>query len=113
MKMAAKFPVALLCLTTLLLSWNRANNAKQRHHFLPSYSSGQLTDEEWAAFIDDSVEKYLPQRNQFPAAEDVLVQKIPGDNQHLLIMAFYSKENYSGDLITFEDGSGIVLRDDG
>lgn len=113
MKMAAKFPVALLCLTTLLLSWNRANNAKQRHHFLPSYSSGQLTDEEWAAFIDDSVEKYLPQRNQFPAAEDVLVQKIPGDNQHLLIMAFYSKENYSGDLITLEDGSGIVLRDDG
>jgi len=113
MKMTPKFPVAFLFLTTLLLSWNRSNNVKQRHFSSSSYSSDQVTDDEWVTFIDDNDEQDQLQRNQFPAAEDVLVQKIPGDNRHLLIMAFYSKENYSGELLTLEDGSGIVLRDDG
>ena len=48
-----------------------------------------------------------------PAAEDVLVQRIPGDNGHLLMMAYYSKENYSGPAFTIENGYLITLRDDG
>ncbi|TKK67991.1 hypothetical protein FC093_12300 [Ilyomonas limi] len=55
----------------------------------------------------------LQQLDVPPAAEDVLVQRIKGDNSHLLLMAFYSKENYSKKFITIENGFPIVLRDDG
>ncbi len=49
-----------------------------------------------------------------PAAEDVLVQQIPGDNQHMLMMANYSKENFSGDFVTlFVNSQGLVFKDDG
>ena len=48
-----------------------------------------------------------------PPAEDVLIQKIPGDNNHVLIMAFYSKENYSGPSFSLENGGHLVFRDDG
>ena len=48
-----------------------------------------------------------------PPAEDVLIQKIPGDNNHLLMMAFYSKENYSGPFVSIENGGHLVFSDDG
>jgi hypothetical protein len=47
------------------------------------------------------------------SADDVLVQRIPGDNDHMLMMAYYSKENYSGPSFTIESGYTINFRDDG
>ena len=61
-----------------------------------------LTNEEMA-FIGENEEHH---GNQVPPAEDVLIQRIPGDNNHLLMMAFYSKENYSEKFLTLWNGSG-------
>src|SRR4051812_40484155 len=108
------YPAPLVILATLLLSWNHLNYSKNElNNFLPSYAFNELTDDEIAAFVNENEEQYMPDRNLVPAAEDVLVQKIPGDNNHLLLMAFYSKENYSEPVLSLMDGSGVVLRDDG
>src|SRR6476660_6929303 len=95
MKTPKKF--LLLCtvtiFTTALVSWDHLNNA---------------------LIAEDEEFKFAPQQGGvIPPAEDVLVQKIPGDNNHLLMMAFYSKENYSGQFVTLENGGHLVFRDDG
>lgn len=48
-------------------------------------------------------------------AEDVLVQKIPGDSYHLLLMAYYPAENYpsSREISIGNETHPIVLKDDG
>jgi hypothetical protein len=80
---------AVVILTTALVSWNHFNSKKQ---FNPAPVEGE----------------------RVPPAEDVLIKKIPGDNNHLLMMAFYSKENYSGQFVTInKNGSQLVFRDDG
>lgn len=49
-----------------------------------------------------------------PVAEDVLIQKIPGDRLHSLLIAYYSRENYPGKFVQVPDnGSPLVFRDDG
>jgi hypothetical protein len=67
--------------------------------------------------LDEMMGENAPYDNlseEAPAAEDVLVQKIPGDNQHMLIMAVYSFAKYSGPYIkTRYNNSELVLRDDG
>lgn len=51
---------------------------------------------------------------RIPAAEDVLVKRIPGDNMHLLILAYYSKARYSGPSFTLDAGNAILnFTDDG
>src|SRR6266540_1687710 len=94
-------PVLPVILAILFLSWDHFNNSKTGLKDLP------------ASFHQDDSENEEHYGNQVPAAEDVLVQRIPGDNSHLLMMAFYSKENYAGKFLTLWDGSGIVFRDDG
>src|SRR4051812_6192127 len=101
----------IVILTSGLLSWNRISDSKKESDIISSSYDSYLTDSGMATF--ESEEEYLPGTNQVPAAEDVMVQKIPGDNNHLLLMAFYSRENYSGPSITLYDGSGLVFRDDG
>ena len=118
MKTLKKYSASLLViLSIVLLSWSHFNNSKTQSNFPLSsdflYNHFQLADDEIPAFMNENEERYLPDANLFPGAEDVLVQRIPGDNNHLLMMAFYSKENYSGQFLTLEDGSGIVFRDDG
>ncbi len=118
MKTSKKYSASLLViLSIVLLSWSHFNNSKTELNFSRSwyfhYNDFPSTDAEMAAFISENEEQFLPNAHQVPAAEDVLVQRIPGDNNHLLMMAFYSKENYSGQFLTLEDGSGIVFRDDG
>ena len=45
---------------------------------------------------------------------DVLIQKIPGDEQHILMMAFYFKELFKESYITVTNGDEkITFRDDG
>ena len=71
--------------------------------------SSNLTDEK--VLLDDGFDNNLIKR---PIAEDVLVQKIKGDNQHLLLMAYYSKQNFSGAFVTLDNaGNQLILRDDG
>src|SRR3954468_8743046 len=115
MKTPKKYYSALLVIpATLLLSWNHFNYSKNElKGFLPSYSFSELTDDEVSALVNENGEQNVPDRKLVPAAEDVLVQKIPGDNNHLLLMAFYSKENFSEPVLSLMDGSGVVLRDDG
>lgn len=48
------------------------------------------------------------------AAEEVFVKRIPGDGNHLLIMAYYSKNRYSGIRFTLPvGGNDLVFTDDG
>ena len=49
-----------------------------------------------------------------PAADDVMVQKISGDNYHLLIMAVYAFKNYSQQFVKINNnGQDLILNDDG
>ncbi|MBC8046615.1 MAG: hypothetical protein H7Y00_07450, partial [Fimbriimonadaceae bacterium] len=49
-----------------------------------------------------------------PIAEDVLVQKIEGDENHMLIIAKYSKQIFKEKYLAIDnDGEKLVLRDDG
>jgi len=105
---------------TALVSWNHLNNFTKesntsRGSYLHEKNFQELTDAERnALIIEDAEFKFSPESGQAaPSAEDVLVQKIPGDNNHLLVMAFYSKENYSGPIISIENGGHLVFRDDG
>ena len=104
--------VSTLIVVTLLLSWTLFDDFGAA-----STSSSALLDRE--KLKDGEITGFLtndensPRSSQPPAAEDVLIQRIPGDNSHLLLMAFYSKENYSGKSITIENGFPITLRDDG
>jgi len=111
---------AVVILTTVLVSWNRLNNSTNELNtsqwsYLHEKNFQELTDAEMNTTIpgDDEFE-FSPEAEQIaPSAEDVLVQKIPGDNSHLLMMAFYSKENYSESSVSIENGSHLVFRDDG
>ncbi|HEY6977786.1 MAG TPA: choice-of-anchor X domain-containing protein [Chitinophagaceae bacterium] len=127
MKTPKKF--LLLCtvaiFTTALVSWNHLNKSAKKLNTsawsylyekdFPELTDAELTAENLNAFITGDEEfEFAPESGRSaPPAEDVLIQKIPGDNNHLLIMAFYSKENYSGKFITLENGGHLVFRDDG
>ena len=106
-------------LATVLMSWNHFNYSnKNLSPELWKYfydTSSEFTDAELSAFITDSQDQYFsPDTDDRPAAEDVLVQKIPGDDYFMLIIAFYSKENYSKPTFTIrEDETLIIFRDDG
>jgi hypothetical protein len=114
---------AVVALTTLLLSWNKfafpitGNNAANKlaiHHW---NENENLSDQElsaleanadWYSYTDKGDKKRLP------SAEDVLVQRIPGDNNHLLIMAFYSKESFKeSSVVIGDDENRIELKDNG
>ena len=116
MKTSKKFTSAVLViLTSALLSWNDISDSKKEVNvfgYTYLYNNKELNNDDLYALIENK-EQYLPDKNQVPAAQDVVIQKIPGDNNHLLMMAFYSKENYSGPFLTLQDGFGIVFRDDG
>lgn len=116
MKTSIKYSSAvIIVLTTTLLSWNGISDSKTGNDGISNHvdeNSIGLSDADVYNLIEEQ-EQYFPNKNQVPAAQDVLIQKIPGDNSHLLMMAFYSKENYSGQFLKLEDGSGLVFRDDG
>lgn len=49
-----------------------------------------------------------------PAADDVLVQKIPNDNAHILVMALYSYEQFQGKSFSVDiNGEHVIMHDDG
>jgi hypothetical protein len=101
-----------LIVTTIFLSWTLLDNYGATSTSSSSLSRrDKLSDEVMFGFI--TVDGFTPQTHQPPAAEDVLVQKIPEDNNHLLLMAYYSKGDYSEPSFTIENGYTITFRDDG
>lgn len=96
------FISAVICTSIFLLSWSLSEDK-------PTPVSLHLTDA--SILLDEGLNGSLPKRL---SAEDVLVQKIKGDNSHLLLMAYYSKENFSGTSVELDNaGDKLVLRDDG
>src|SRR5690349_22550383 len=91
--------LVIMGVATLLLSWNNAGS----DFFCPFLKSNFYASENYFQYMDD--ESFSPFAEEFasddffdsgaqvPPAEDVLVQRIAGDNNHLLMMAYYSREN--------------------
>ena len=110
-------------LTLATLSWERSSKTKNsnnegsysrvfdiNNNGLPWTDDGNLN----AYAADLGNEFYSGTTQRHPPAEDVLIQKIPGDNYHLLLMAVYSFENYSAPSVTIQsNGENLDLRDDG
>lgn len=104
------------------ISWNKTNHLLKKNDVtylsnlsVNNYNLSRITSNETAAFAGEmEVDFGKNLSNRIPVAEDVLVQKIPGDNNHLLIMAVYSFERYSGKSLSIDlNGEKVVLRDDG
>src|SRR5690349_18108550 len=102
-----------LIVVTLLLSWTFLD-----HYDATSNSSSSslwhkdlLSDAAMYGFLTDG---NFPSETDLPdAAEDVLVQRMWRDNDHLLMMAYYSQENCPPPYFTIENGYTITFRDDG
>lgn len=107
-------------LTITFISWDRN---KQSHKasdpafariFSVNNADLPWDANEYSAYLADLEYGFPGGAERTPPAEDVLVQKIPGDNYHLLLMAVYSFGNYSGKSFTIDNnGEQVVLRDDG
>ena len=107
--------------TFVFVSWNKnEKTTKKSKTVYDSIFSVNNEDLPWSASPEMSA--YFADLNggipdklkKIPAAEDVLVQKIPGDNYHLLLMAVYSYENYAETTVTVDNGAEqLTLRDDG
>src|SRR5437764_12462230 len=110
---------AVMIFTVALISWDSNNSKTELNTPLWSYSHEKdnqgFTEAEMSSYMADDDWQFTPGSNErFPTAEDVLIQKIPGDKNHLLMMAFYSKENYSRQFVTLNScGLRLVFRDDG
>lgn len=106
-------------LTLAFISWDRNKQSPKKSD--PAFSrifsvnnSDLPWDSEYSAYMAESDQGISGGVERTPPAEDVLVQKIPDDNYHLLLMAVYSFENYSGKSVTVDNGGEqVVLRDDG
>src|SRR5690348_9460158 len=101
--------VTTLIVASLLLSWKYFDeDATYSASFAPLSNKDRLKDEELIAWMAETAGAQQDEE-QPPAAEDVLVQRIPGDNDHVLLMAYYSKENYSRPSFTIENGYSITF----
>jgi hypothetical protein len=102
------FPAVVLSLS--IISWTFSNKKTEQHGgsyetFFSNKNLRTVIELESASDQDYS---------DAPVAEDVLVQKITGDNEHLLIMAVYSYAKYSGQFVKISNnGAELILRDDG
>ncbi len=108
--------VTLLVVTVTLLSWKFNNSGKQLSAYIHPYTSlnpDAQSDLQVMTFIDNADRNRHPEFNSIPGAEDVLIKKIPGDNSHLIMMVYYSKENYSASSVTISNGYTITFKDDG
>jgi len=111
----------IVLLTFAFISWDRNKQSGKAgdHAFSRIFSVNNTdlpwaNDDEYAAYLADQEYEFTGIAERTPPAEDVMVQKIPGDNYHLLLMAVYSFENYSGRSITIDNnGQQLFLRDDG
>jgi len=101
------------------VSWNKNNKEKNTYQRSTSaYNAGFTAYDNSPDFTSANDEfdwvynASKPKRT--PPADDVMVQRIPGDNFHLLVMAVYSYAAYHEPTIKMNNGGeDILLRDDG
>lgn len=108
--------VTILIVSVTLLSWTFNDSGKQSNAYKHPYTSlnpAAESDLQVMEFIEDADRNKHPEFSSLPGAEDVLVKKIPGDNYHLIMMVYYSKENYSAPSVTITNGYTITFKDDG
>lgn len=89
--------------TVLLISWDYLKNSKP-------------AGDNYSAYLNyDSYEPANVNGTSYiPPAEDVLVKRIPGDKEHLLMLAYYSKNRNSVPQFSINVGnSDLIFRDDG
>lgn len=124
MKMYKRSIIVIVCTLLVLsfISWNKTGTFHTAGKFLfsnffPANNSTLplVTEDEISAFTSDAGYKLeVNGPGSFPVAEDVLVQKIQGDKEHLLIMAVYSFARYSDNLLEVPfNGEKVVFHDDG
>src|SRR3989442_749577 len=104
--------MAVVIFTATFISWNPFAVPKKEMAHRETIQT--LSENDLYAMMDE--DDWTPSpgpKTIIPAAEDVLIQRIPGDKNHLLMMAFYSKENYSGQFVTLNNYNGLLFRDDG
>jgi hypothetical protein len=115
-----KYPLLLAAAgaAIIFVSWNQHNTTLysarnsewKSNNFFSSLNENDLASLE----AEDYWDNYYEPARSAPPAEDVLVQRIPGDNDHLLIMAYYSKDHYSGPSLAINSGgTQLIFRDDG
>jgi len=114
--------IAVITSAVGLLSWDRFKQTDHLHgtadfsRILETENPDLwLSDDQMSAFITDGNDWFnTPGSDRVPPAENVLVQRIPGDNYHLLMMAVYSYENFSQPSFTLDNEQGLInFRDDG
>lgn len=109
------YATLMLLLTIGLLSWNFNKPKKETAGadlFVgnDAFSPANL---QLLSLIEEADRYDKPGKYQLPGAEDVLVKRIPGDNNHLIMMAYYSKKSFSAPSFTIENGQTIEFKDDG
>jgi hypothetical protein len=110
-------PIALLSMA--FLSWSQLNQSKIAVQSSLKIKNGFpiafSCPEESVLDAESYWDEFNSSDNHHPPAEDVLIQRIRGDNTHVLMMAFYSKENYPAkpSIIVNSGNAQLVFRDDG
>lgn len=121
MKTSKKSFILILAavITLAFLSWNKNENRYQRksdgaydaifsaeHTGLEVIAPDFYREHDWVYNIGKP--------KKVPPADDVMVQRIKGDNYHLLVMAVYSNTSHFDKVINvYNGGEDISLRDDG
>lgn len=115
--------IFLAIVSTFLLSWNQS---KHQFVFIPpfaacpyivsGYEQNQAFNDEMSSPAYESENDWIWENQNSesyaPPAEDVLVQRIPGDDYHMLMMAVYS--DFKKPFFTKEfAGTDVQFRDDG
>ncbi|QEC69677.1 hypothetical protein FRZ67_21115 [Panacibacter ginsenosidivorans] len=104
------------------VSWTRNSNSPNSaisHETVYDYFFSPPTDDLNSFQGDDNTDEFdwaynTTKPKKVPPADDVMVQRIPGDNNHLLVMAVYSYAAYHENFVTINyGGEDISLRDDG
>jgi hypothetical protein len=106
--------------TTLgLFSWNK-NEKHDQQKTNSAYDAVFSTEHSGLDLISpDALQEYdwvydLNKLKKLPPADDVMVQRIKGDDYHLLVMALYTNTSYLDKIIKVNNGGeDLVLRDDG
>src|SRR5258706_15001747 len=111
--------ILILALATIFIfsfvAWNKNNKEKNSNQKSTSaynaafssyvnFSDFTSADDEFDWVYNASKSKRIP------PADDVMVQRIPGDNFHLLVMAVYTYAAYHEPTVTMNNGGeNIVL----
>ena len=102
-------------------SWIKNKSASTNKNNTTAYSNFFSSIADFNSFMqyESSVDEFdwaynPPKPKKVPPAEDIMVQRILGDNFHLLLMAVYTYKSFHEDFIKIKyDGEDIFLRDDG